>query len=80
MECLQKEIYERCQKKQIKFGMGCYYHIASVVRNAEILADKYGADKEVVMIAGWLHDVAPLLITDYTNFIMCTVPKWHMIS
>lgn len=63
MECLQKEIYERCQKETNKFGMGCYYHIASVVKNAEILADKYGADKEVVMIAGWLHDVAS--ITDY---------------
>lgn len=61
MECLQKEIYERCQKETNKFGMGCYYHIASVVRNAEILTDKYGADKEVVMIAGWLHDVASII-------------------
>lgn len=66
LKSLQKEIYERCQKETNKFGMGCYYHIAAVVKNAEILADKYKADKEVVMIAGWLHDVAS--ITDYSLY------------
>ena len=60
---LQKEIYDRCQRETNKFGMGCYYHIVAVVKNAEILAEKYGADKEVVLIAAWLHDIAS--ITDY---------------
>ena len=55
---LQKEVYERCSKESNKFGMGCYYHIVSVVKNAEILAEHYGANKEVVMIAAWLHDIA----------------------
>ena len=55
---LQREIYDRCQKESNKFGIGCYYHIVAVVKNAEILAGKYGADKEVVMIAAWLHDIA----------------------
>lgn len=63
---LQQEIYDRCQKETNKFGMGCYYHIVAVVKNAEILADKYGADKEVVMIAAWLHDIAS--ITDYSLY------------
>ena len=27
--------------------MGCYYHIEAVVKNGEMLAQKYGADKEV---------------------------------
>lgn len=63
---LQREIYDRCQKETNKFGIGCYYHIAAVVKNAEILADKYGADKEVVMIAAWLHDIAS--ITDYSLY------------
>ncbi len=63
---LQQEIYDRCQKETNKFGMGCYYHIAAVVKNAEILADKYGADKEIVMIAAWLHDIAS--ITDYSLY------------
>lgn len=55
---LQKEVYERCSKETNKFGIGCYYHIVSVVKNAEILAEHYGANKEVVMIAAWLHDIA----------------------
>ena len=66
LEKLQEEIWERCQKQTNKFGIGCYYHIASVVKNAEVLSDKYGADKEVVMIAAWLHDIAS--ITDYNLY------------
>ena len=31
-----------------------------------ILAEKYGADKEVVLIAAWLHDIAS--ITDYSLY------------
>jgi len=68
LEYLQKEIYARSQKPTNKFGMGCYYHIEAVVKNSELLAEKYGADKEVVMIAAWLHDVAS--ITDYELYEM----------
>ena len=63
---LQNEIYERCQKPTNHFGMGCYYHIEAVVKNSGLLADKFGADKEIVMIAAWLHDVAS--ITDYSLY------------
>ena len=63
---LQKDIYDRCQRETNKFGMGCYYHIVEVVKNAELLAEKYGADKEVVLIAAWLHDIAS--ITDYSLY------------
>lgn len=63
---LQKEIYQRCQKQTNQFGMGCYDHIAAVVKNAEILAQRYRADSEVVMIAAWLHDIAS--ITDYSLY------------
>ena len=63
---LQREIYDRCQKESNQFGIGCYHHIVAVVKNAEILAGKYGADKEVVMIAAWLHDIAS--ITDYSSY------------
>lgn len=66
LEGLQKEIYERSQKDTNRFGMGCYYHIEAVVKNAQILAKKYGADEEVVMIAAWLHDIAS--ITDYSLY------------
>lgn len=63
---LQKEIFERCRKETNKFGMGCYHHIAAVVKNVELLAEKYKADKEVVMIAAWLHDIAS--VTDYSLY------------
>ncbi len=66
LENLKKEIYGRCRKETNKFGMGIFYHIAAVVKNAEMLAEQYGADKEVVMIAAWLHDIAS--ITDYSLY------------
>lgn len=36
------------------------------MKNAEILAEKYGADKETVIIAAWLYDIVS--ITDYTIY------------
>jgi len=66
LEYLQNEIYLRCKKPTNKFGMGCFYHIEAVVKNSEILAEKYNADKEIVMIAAWLHDIAS--ITDYALY------------
>ena len=68
LEYLQNEIYLRCKQPANKFGMGCYYHIEAVVKNGELLAEKYGADKEVVMIASWLHDIAS--VTDYSLYEM----------
>jgi len=66
LEYLQKDVYTRCKKTTNKFGMGCYYHIEAVVKNGELLAEKYHADKEVVQIASWLHDIAS--ITDYSLY------------
>ncbi len=66
LKSLQIEIYKRCQKPTNKFGMGCYYHIEAVVKNAELLAQRYEASKEIVMIAAWLHDIAS--ITDYSLY------------
>ena len=63
---LEKEIENRAVKKSNKFGIGVLYHIKAVVKNAEILANKYNADKEVCIIAAWLHDIAS--ITDYNLY------------
>lgn len=68
LEYLQKDIYARCRRPTNKFGMGCYYHIEAVVKNGELLAEKYGGDKEIVMIAAWLHDIAA--VTDYSLYEM----------
>ncbi len=34
------------------------YHISAVVKNAMLLADRLGADKDVVEMAAYLHDMA----------------------
>lgn len=66
IEYLKKEVYSRAIKPDNKFGIGCYYHIEAVVKNAEILAKQFNADKEVTIIAAWLHDIAS--ITDYSLY------------
>ena len=66
LDYLQQEVYSRCKQPANKFGMGCYYHIEAVVKNSVLLAEKYGADTEVVMIAAWLHDIAS--VTDYALY------------
>uniref|UniRef100_UPI0040575984 HD domain-containing protein n=1 Tax=Acetatifactor sp. TaxID=1872090 RepID=UPI0040575984 len=66
IEYLEKEIKKRCESERNFFGMGCYYHIRAVVQNAVFLAEQYGADREIVTIAAWLHDVAS--ITDYSLY------------
>lgn len=60
---LKIEIKNRAEKESNKFGIGVLHHIEAVVKNAEILANEYGADKEVCIIAAWLHDIAS--ITEY---------------
>lgn len=66
IQFLKQEIYLRAIKPENKFGMGVYYHIEAVAKNAEILAERYNADKEVVIISAWLHDIAS--ITDYSLY------------
>ena len=66
IEFLKQEVYSRARKTENKFGLGAYYHIEAVAKNAEILADRYNADKEEVIIAAWLHDIAS--ITDYNLY------------
>ena len=57
---LKNEIKNRAENENNKFGIGVLYHIEAVVKNAEILADEYKADKEVCIIAAWLHDIASI--------------------
>lgn len=63
---LSDEVKRRCEMPDNFFGIGGFYHIEAVVKNSELLADKYDADKEVVMIAAWLHDIAS--VTDYSLY------------
>lgn len=58
LEFLEKEIYIRCSKPANIFGIRLYKHFCDVVSIGKALSEKYGADPEIVMIAGWLHDIA----------------------
>lgn len=66
LDYLAQELRTRCGKPSNHFGMECYSHIEAVVKNGALLAERYGADKEVVMIASWLHDIAS--VTDHSLY------------
>ena len=48
-----------------KIGQTWQYHIQPVINNALLLADRYGADKDIVEVASLFHDIADLV--DYGN-------------
>lgn len=57
---IQLHIKELCEQDK-KYGMRAYNtHFLSTVKYAKILAEKLGADVEIVEIAAWLHDVASI--------------------
>lgn len=59
----QAEIFDKTQN--CKIGQTWEYHLFPVIQNALILAEKYGADKDIVEVAAIFHDYADLL--DFAN-------------
>jgi len=55
----QSLIYDKSQNCGI--GQTWKFHLYPVIKNACMLADKYGADKDVVEVAALFHDYADLL-------------------
>ncbi len=47
--------------ENVKQGQTWKYHILGVIKNSIMLAEKYGADKEIVEIAALFHDYANLV-------------------
>ncbi len=59
---LIKEQSERYDKSQnCNIGQTWNFHLLPVIKNACMLAEKYGADKDVVEVAAIFHDYADLL-------------------
>lgn len=55
-------VESECKKSTSKYGYEPFpFHFAPVVYYAEKLADKLGGDKEIVIIAGWLHDIGSII-------------------
>lgn len=59
----QSEIFDKTQNCQI--GQTWNFHLLPVIENACMLAEKYGADKDIVEVAAIFHDYADLL--DFAN-------------
>lgn len=65
VEIVSKEVEKRANSKENFFGIGAFYHIKCVEKNAIYLAKQYGADVEVVQIAALLHDIASITKKKY---------------
>jgi len=55
---VEKIVREACAKENNVFKYALDRHFVPVVMNARKLAQKLGADEEIVVIAAWLHDYA----------------------
>jgi uncharacterized protein len=55
-------VEKECQKPTSKYGHEPYeFHFVPMVHYALELADEYGGDKEVIAVAGWLHDIGSII-------------------
>lgn len=55
-------VEKECKKPTSKYGYEPYlFHFIPIVGYCEKLADELGGDKEIVMIAAWLHDLGAMI-------------------
>lgn len=62
VEEVRKFVELESKKPTSKYGYEPYqFHFIPVVKYAQELADEYGADKEIVTIAAWMHDIGGII-------------------
>lgn len=55
-------VENECKKLSSKYGYEPFpFHFVPVVEYAEKLADELGGDKEIILIAAWLHDIGSII-------------------
>ena len=55
-------VENECKKQTSKYGYEFFvFHMISMVGYAEKLAEKLNADREVVLLAAWLHDIGSIV-------------------
>ncbi|MDO8664436.1 MAG: HD domain-containing protein, partial [Candidatus Liptonbacteria bacterium] len=55
-------VEEECKKPTSKYGYEPFtFHFISVAGYAKELADELGGDKEVILLAAWLHDIGSII-------------------
>ncbi len=62
IEEIRKFVKEECQKPTSKYGLEPFeYHFRPMVEWAKKLSDELGGDREVILIASWLHDIGSII-------------------
>ncbi|PIZ01051.1 metal-dependent phosphohydrolase [bacterium (Candidatus Howlettbacteria) CG_4_10_14_0_8_um_filter_40_9] len=62
VETIRIFVENESKKPTSKYGYEPYeFHFVPMVRYAEELAEELGADKEIVALSGWLHDIGSLV-------------------
>jgi uncharacterized protein len=62
IEEIKNFVERECKKPTSKYGDEPFtFHFVPVVKYAEKMADEFGGDKEVVLIAAWLHDIGSIV-------------------
>ncbi len=62
VENVRQFVETECKKPTSHYGYEPFvYHFGPVVEYATVLAEKLGADVEIVQIAGWLHDIGSII-------------------
>ncbi len=55
-------VENECKKPSSKYGYDPFlFHFVPMVNYAEKLANELGGDKEVILIAAWLHDIGSII-------------------
>jgi len=63
VEEVRKYVYSECCKDTSNYGIEPYeFHFKPTVKYADKLVDELGGDKEVVLIAAWLHDIGSIVV------------------
>lgn len=61
VEEVKSFVEEECRKPSSNYGAEPFeHHFKPTVKYAKQLAEELGADKEMVMIAAWLHDIGSI--------------------
>jgi uncharacterized protein len=62
VEKIKSFVEEECKKPTSKYGYEPFlFHFAPVVKYANDLAKELGGDREIIVLAAWLHDIGSII-------------------
>lgn len=70
IETIKKFVEDECKKPTSKYGYEPFpYHFVPMVSYATKLAEDLKADKEIVIISAWLHDIGSIIYSRENHHI-----------